>query len=129
MDCISDEPLKHFTTLKELECKHCPKIQNEGLCAAVQMCEYLEKICIFDRKRSIYLDIDFLKSTIDVLKSRNNKNHLEVCINDCIVRIKPNESSNDSVDHLLLFEIFDKKKNPYFSTSDEERLLSVMHNI
>ena len=122
MDYITDEELKDFTTLKRLEVHHCSKIQNEGLCTAVQMCENIEKIYISDDKRSIELDIDFLKFTIGVLKSRNNNNQLEVRINDCIVRIVPNKCRNDQIANLL-FKIVDKEEKVYLSTFDEEELL------
>ena len=128
MELISDESLKYFTTLKTLECGNCPKIQNEGLYVALQMCESIEKVGISSNARSIDSDIDLLKFTIGVLKSRNNKNNLEVEINKCIVRITPNESSNDSVANLT-FEIFDKEENPCFSTFEEEKLLSFIHNM
>ena len=93
------------------------------------MCENIEKICIYDNyHRSFDSDIDFLKFTIGVLKLRKN-NKLEVRMNECVVRITPNESSNNSVDNLLLFEIFDREKKPCHSTSDEKRLPSLIHNL
>ena len=128
MDYITDEELKDFTTLKRLECHHCSKIQNEGLCTAVQMCENIEKIYISDDERSIELDIDFLKFTIGVLKSRNNNNQLEVRINDCIVRIAPNKRRNDQIANLL-FEIVDKEEKVYLSTFDEEELLKKIEEL
>ena len=123
---ISDKPLQHFRTLKELECQHSPQIQNEGLCVALQSCENIEKVCIRNNKRSIDSDIALIKFAIDILRSRKNNKYLEVCINKCIVRITPNKSLNDSV-AFLLFEIFDEEKNRCQSTSDEETLLSFIH--